>query len=115
MSRQVRRLSAHAVRTIAFACAAGAASLLVAVDRARAHEGHDHSPPSAVGSTASPRVVATSERYQLVGIVEGEVLVIYLDRADDNAPVTAYCLIQNCSRAWSRTFAVKRGDAAAAH
>jgi RND family efflux transporter MFP subunit len=33
-------------------------------------------------------VVATSEKYQFVGIVEGEVLVIYLDRAEDNAPVT---------------------------
>jgi RND family efflux transporter MFP subunit len=57
--------------------------------RARAHEGHDVAPPSASGaSPASPRVVATSERYQFVGILEGEVLVIYLDRTEDNAPVT---------------------------
>jgi RND family efflux transporter MFP subunit len=55
-----------------------------------AHEGHEHEAPRATGpASGSPRVVATSERYQLVGIVEGEVLVIYLDRADDNAPVTA--------------------------
>jgi cobalt-zinc-cadmium efflux system membrane fusion protein len=55
-----------------------------------AHEGHDHADKSAAeaGSLASPRVVAVSERYQLVGIVEGEVLVVYLDRAADNAPVT---------------------------
>ena len=54
-----------------------------------AHEGHDHGPPAGGGaSPPSPRVVATSERYQLVGIVEGQVLVIYLDRATDNAPVT---------------------------
>ena len=33
-------------------------------------------------------MVATSENYQFVGIVEGEVLVIYLDRAADNSPVT---------------------------
>jgi RND family efflux transporter MFP subunit len=33
-------------------------------------------------------VVASSERYQFVGIVEGEVLVVYLDRTEDNAPVT---------------------------
>ena len=38
--------------------------------------------------SASPRVAAHSEQYQFVGIVEGEVLVIYLDRAEDNAPVT---------------------------
>lgn len=54
-----------------------------------AHEGHEHGSPAAGGaSPPSPRVVATSERYQFVGIVEGQVLVIYLDRASDNAPVT---------------------------
>ena len=57
-------------------------------DAARAHEGHDHGdkPAAGAGALASPRVVAVSESYQFVGIVEGEVLVIYLDRADDNAP-----------------------------
>jgi membrane fusion protein, heavy metal efflux system len=56
-----------------------------------AHEGHDHGEkPAAVGAVpSSPRVIATSEAYQFVGIVEGEVLVVYLDRAADNAPVTA--------------------------
>ena len=55
-----------------------------------AHEGHDHGAetPAAAGVPASPRVVATSETYQFVGIVEGEVLVIYLDLAADNSPVT---------------------------
>ena len=63
------------------ALAAGPASL-------HAHEGHDHADKSAAeaGSLASPRVVAVSESYQFVGIVEGEVLVVYLDRAADNAP-----------------------------
>jgi hypothetical protein len=37
-------------------------------------------------------VVATSEKYLLVGIVEGEVLVIYLDRAEDNSPVSTATL-----------------------
>ena len=41
-----------------------------------------------MAGAASPRVVATSEKYQFVGIAEGEVLVIYLDRAEDNTPVT---------------------------
>ncbi len=64
-------------------------ALFVAPPASVAHEGHDHGPPAAGGaSPPSPRVVATSERYQLVGIVEGEVLVIYLDRAADNSPVT---------------------------
>jgi len=90
MARPIRRLFAHDVRAIAIACAVAAVSL-VAAGRAPAHEGHDHelTPPVGGAAHASPRVVATSERYQLVGIVEGEVLVIYLDRAEDNAPVTA--------------------------
>lgn len=56
----------------------------------QAHEGHSHDEPKAAeaADSASPRVVAVSETYQLVGIVEGEVLVIYLDRAADNEPVT---------------------------
>jgi membrane fusion protein, heavy metal efflux system len=57
---------------------------------ARAHEGHDHGdkPAGAGAAPMSPRAIAVSETYQFVGIVEGEVLVIYLDRAADNAPVT---------------------------
>jgi hypothetical protein len=62
--------------------------ILIGIVPTLAHEGHDHGPPAAGGtSPPSPRVVATSEQFQLVGIVEGEVLVIYLDRAADNAPV----------------------------
>src|SRR4029453_11970936 len=68
----------------------GILARLVAVDQAHAHEEHDHAdkPTGEAGVLVSPRVVAVSERYQFVGIVEGEVLVIYLDRAEDNAPVT---------------------------
>lgn len=52
--------------------------------------GHDHGPPAAATATpASPRATAVSERYQFVGIVEGEVMVVYLDRFVDNSPVTA--------------------------
>jgi RND family efflux transporter MFP subunit len=89
MPCQIRRLLALGARTIAAACAA--ALLLIEADKPSAHEGHDHGtePSAAQGTPPSPRVIATSERYQLVGIVEGEVLVIYLDRADDNAPVTS--------------------------
>ncbi len=88
MSRYICALLAPSVRAIAIACAVAAAALL-ATARAPAHEGHDHGPPPpTAASPTSPRVVATSEKYQLVGIVEGEVLVVYLDRTEDNAPVT---------------------------
>lgn len=68
----------------------GILARLVAVDQAHAHEEHDHAdkPTGEAGVLVSPRVVAVSESYQFVGILEGEVLVIYLDRAEDNAPVT---------------------------
>jgi hypothetical protein len=53
-----------------------------------AHERHDLAPstmaPNALGR---PRLVASSEAYELVAILEGERLTIYLDRFEDNAPV----------------------------
>lgn len=56
---------------------------------ALAGPGHDHgATPAGATAPASPRVVMTSENYQFIGIVEGEVMVIYLDRAHNNEPVT---------------------------
>jgi RND family efflux transporter MFP subunit len=94
MSGLARYTSARGARTIVSACAVLALLLLGALGSSSAHEGHDHGEkPGAKGpAVASPRVTATSERYQLVGIVEGEVLVVYLDRADDNSPVMAATL-----------------------
>ncbi len=86
-------LSAHRARALAIASILGAIALTAGLGLVSAHEGHDHGEEkSAAGGPASPRVIATSEKYQLVGIVEGEVLVIYLDRAEDNAPVTTATL-----------------------
>lgn len=51
-------------------------------------EGHSHdAPASAVAQ--SPRVVASSESYQLAGVLRKGRLTLYLDRDADNAPVTA--------------------------
>jgi len=90
MPRHCLRLFACSARTTALACAAAVFFLFAASERTPAHEGHDHAAdtPPVAGAPASPRVVATSETYQFVGIAEGEVLVIYLDRAEDNTPVT---------------------------
>lgn len=88
MPRPLARLFALAARVIGIASIAAAVVLAAGAGHTLAHEGHDHPPETpATGAAASPRVIATSEKYQLVGIVEGEVLVIYLDRAEDNAPV----------------------------
>src|SRR5215467_11044176 len=55
-----------------------------------AHEGHDHEQLAAAASTtpSRPRLTVSSETYELVGILEGERLTIYLDRFEDDSPVT---------------------------
>jgi hypothetical protein len=49
--------------------------------------GHDHGAPAAPGGPALPRFSAVSEAFELVGVVSGRQLTVYLDRFDDNAPV----------------------------
>jgi hypothetical protein len=53
--------------------------------------------------------VAVSETYQVVGIVEGEVLVIYLDRAADNEPVIGAALEVSLNGETFKAEAVKNG------
>lgn len=49
---------------------------------------HDHGPPAAAAAGSLPRLATRSEAYELVAILDGERLTIYLDRLEDNAPVT---------------------------
>lgn len=53
-----------------------------------ADAGHDHgvAATDAAGS-AQPRFTAVSETFELVGVLNGKRLTLYLDRADDNSPV----------------------------
>jgi hypothetical protein len=55
---------------------------------ALAGEGHDHgeAPPVSDGA-AAPRFSAVSETFELVGIVNGKQLTLYLDRFADGSPV----------------------------
>ena len=53
---------------------------------AQAHEGHDDAPAAAPPS-AAPRFAAVSEQFELVGVIEGHRLSLYLDHAADNSPV----------------------------
>src|SRR5947209_8472458 len=56
---------------------------------ALAHEGHDHGgTPAPTAMTASARVTAQSENYELVSILRGDRLTLYLDRFGSNEPVT---------------------------
>ena len=67
--------------------AAALAASLLSVP-AQAGEGHDHgdAPVTATGP-GLPRFVAVSETFELVGVLKGKQLVLYLDRTDDNSPV----------------------------
>ena len=65
-----------------------AAILLGAGLPAAAGDGHDHgaAAPAATG-TALPRFAAVSESFELVGVLDGKQVTLYLDRFADNAPV----------------------------
>lgn len=53
-----------------------------------AGEGHDHgdAAPAAAGQ-ALPRFSAVSEAFELVGVLSGKQITLYLDRFGDNSPV----------------------------
>ena len=53
-----------------------------------AGEGHDHgdAAPATVGQ-APPRFSAVSETFELVGVLSGKQITLYLDRFADNSPV----------------------------
>ncbi len=69
--------------------AIGLATVLLVPQWAMAGEGHDHgeAAPAATG-TALPRFAAVSELFELVGVLNGKQITLYLDRATDNSPVT---------------------------
>ncbi|MCD6706904.1 MAG: hypothetical protein LT080_10695 [Thiobacillus sp.] len=53
-----------------------------------AGEGHDHGDaPAAMAGPALPRFTAVSELFELVGVLDGTRLTLYLDRGTDNSPV----------------------------
>jgi len=55
---------------------------------AQAGDGHDHGEaPAAAAGSASPRFSAGSELFELVGVLNGKQLTLYLDHAASNAPV----------------------------
>lgn len=61
---------------------------ILAVPAAWASEGHDHgdTAPAATGQ-ALPRFSAVSETFELVGVLSGKQITLYLDRFADNSPV----------------------------
>lgn len=54
-----------------------------------AHEGHDHgAPPTPVSTTIAPRVDASSDIFELIGVLRAGKLTIYVDRFITNEPVS---------------------------
>src|SRR3954463_213798 len=51
-------------------------------------EEHSHDKPAATVTTTQPRVSIHSEQYELVGVLRGPWLDVYLDRFGTNEPVT---------------------------
>jgi hypothetical protein len=68
--------------------AALCAAAIVVSSPAWAGPGHDHgdAAPAAVGQ-ALPRFSAVSETFELVGVLSGKQITLYLDRFADNSPV----------------------------
>jgi cobalt-zinc-cadmium efflux system membrane fusion protein len=77
----------HNARVAALCCLAG---IFLSLSAPFAHEGHEDNDAtrSVLASFTYPRVTAHSELYELVGIVRGERLSIYLDHFATNEPVS---------------------------
>lgn len=79
----------HFMKSTHSLAALSLAAILLGADLpAAAGEGHDHgdAAPAAAG-TALPRFAAVSETFELVGVLDGKQVTLYLDRFADNAPV----------------------------
>jgi membrane fusion protein, heavy metal efflux system len=54
-----------------------------------AHDGHDHgAPPTSVSTTIAPRIDASSGIFELIGVLRGGKLTLFIDRFITNEPVT---------------------------
>jgi hypothetical protein len=68
--------------------ALAAAAFALAPASVSAGEGHDHGDAAApVAGEALPRFTAASETFELVGVLSGKRITLYLDRYADNSPV----------------------------
>lgn len=70
-------------------CSMLALALCLHAPAALSGPGHDHGEEAAPQSAGpdAPRFAATSELFELVGVLDGDLLTLYLDHAGSNAPV----------------------------
>lgn len=82
------RLQTLPLRRLAFATILPLAVWAAWPSTARAGDGHDHGDGAKEPAAAAlPRFTATSEAFELVGVIDGKQLTLYLDHAPTNAPV----------------------------
>lgn len=56
---------------------------------ALAHEGHDHgAPPPVLNIPLAPRFAVEGETVEVVGVLQGAILRLYVDNFADNAPIS---------------------------
>ena len=77
------------MNTLLIRVAAFLAALFLLANGASAADdhGHDHDAPAASTGPALPRFAAVSDTFELVGVLNGRQLTMYLDRFADNSPV----------------------------
>jgi hypothetical protein len=81
------RLQTLPLRRIALALLLPLAVLAAWPRAALSGDGHDHGERAMPAQAALPRFTATSEAFELVGVIDGKQLTLYLDHAPTNAPV----------------------------
>lgn len=85
LQRSLDRLGHPGIKA---ACVAAFISFGVAATNVMAGPGHDHGDaPAAATGPALPRFTASSELFELVGVLDGKKLTVYLDHAPSNEPV----------------------------
>ena len=77
------------MNTLLIRVAAFVATLFLLAGGASAADdhGHDHDAPATSNGPALPRFTAVSDTFELVGVLNGRQLTMYLDRFADNSPV----------------------------
>ncbi len=81
-------LRAQHCRVLLVALSLAVGLCLGTAPRTAAAHGDDAAAPTSPGVSLSPRLVARSADFELVGVARGRTLSLYLDRFADNQPVT---------------------------
>jgi hypothetical protein len=60
---------------------------LLATSASYAGEGHDHGEKPSMAASTNPRFIATSDQFELVGVLDAKTIALYLDHSATNEPV----------------------------